>query len=183
MASSTIKTVVVASKNIPKLSATREGFTRLLSGSTFDVEGVSVSSGVSDQPLSDEETLQGANNRAKNARVAQPNADFWVGIEGGVEEHQDAIQSFAWVVVIDREGRAGRARTSAYYLPEETTRLLREGKELGEAEDVVWGQTNSKNGMGSIGLLTGGVVDRAEYYTQAVVLALIPFKNEQLTFK
>jgi len=33
-----------------------------------------------------------------------------------------------------------------------------------------------------VGILTDDAVDRAGYYTQAVVLALIPFKNPKLTF-
>ncbi|KAF5657523.1 phosphatase [Fusarium heterosporum] len=75
------KIVVVASNNIPKIKATREGFTQMLPGS-YDFQGVSVDSNVSDQPFSDEETLTGATNRAQNAQKAKPEADFWVGIEG-----------------------------------------------------------------------------------------------------
>ncbi|KAL3952646.1 hypothetical protein ACCO45_012589 [Purpureocillium lilacinum] len=92
------------------------------------------------------------------------------------------IESFAWVVVIGRDGRVGKARTAAYYLPEETAKLLREGMELGHADDLIHGRTNSKQRTGSVGILTDDAVDRAGYYTQAVVLALIPFKNPKLTF-
>ncbi|KAM0415655.1 hypothetical protein ACHAPT_013405 [Fusarium lateritium] len=175
------KLVVVASKNTPKIKATSEGFTRILPD-TYDFQGISVDSNVSDQPFSDEETLRGATNRARNAQKELPGADFWVGIEGGVEPHDAGICSFAWIVVVGKDGRVGRARTSAYFLPEETCKLLREGVELGHADDKIFGQTNSKNKQGSVGILTGGVVDRADYYTQAVILALIPFKNTSLAF-
>ncbi|KAJ3526573.1 hypothetical protein NM208_g11125 [Fusarium decemcellulare] len=176
------KVVVIASNNAPKIKATQEGFTRMLPGS-YDFQGLSVGSNVSDQPFSDEETLRGATNRARNAQTAQPQADFWVGIEGGVEDYNGAISSFAWVVVIGQDGRVGKARTSAYFLSDETCKLLKDGVELGHADDIVFGQTNSKNKQGSVGILTGGVIDRADYYTQAVVLALIPFKNGSLTFQ
>ena len=48
-----------------------------------------VASGVSDQPMSEEETKQGAENRAKAAAAAFAQAgesgpDFAVGLEGGV---------------------------------------------------------------------------------------------------
>ncbi|KAF5559253.1 nitrogen metabolic regulation nmr [Fusarium phyllophilum] len=175
------KLVVVASNNIPKIKAARDGFTQMLPDS-YDFQGISVDSNVSDQPFSDEETLRGASNRAQNAQAARSEADFWVGIEGGVETHNGSICSFAWIVVIGKDGKVGKARTSAYFLPEKTCQLLKEGVELGHVDDMVFGQTDSKNKQGSVGLLTGGVVDRAAYYTQAVILALIPFRNASLDF-
>ena len=52
--------------------------------------------------------------------------------------------------------------------------------ELGQADDVVFGATNSKQAMGAVGLLTGGLISRADLYRPAVLLALIPFKNAAL---
>ena len=177
------KIVVVASTNIPKIKATSEGFKQMLPGAyEYEFQGLSVESNVPDQPFSDGETLRGATNRAQNAQVAKPEADFWVGIEGGVETHQASVCSFAWIVIIGKEGTVGKARTSAYFLPEKTCKLLNDGVELGHADDMVFGQTDSKNKQGSVGLLTGGVIDRAAYYTQAVTLALIPFRNPFLDF-
>ncbi len=34
-------------------------------------------------PMSDAETLMGATNRANNAKKEVPDADYWVGLEGG----------------------------------------------------------------------------------------------------
>ena len=60
---------------------------------------VAVPSGVRPQPLSDAETLQGALNRVQHAAHLVPQADYWVGIEGGVEERQGSMEAFAWIVV------------------------------------------------------------------------------------
>ncbi|KAM4065864.1 NTPase [Hirsutella rhossiliensis] len=180
-----LQTVVVSSQNPVKIGAAREGFSRMFPDRSFDVRSVSVPSCVPDQPFSDDQTLQGALNRASNARAAHPAADFWVGIEGGVDDtggRDGPIESFAWVVVAGSDGGVGRARTAAYYLPKETAKLLRDGMELGHADDLVHGRTNSKHHSGSVGILTDDAVDRAGYYTQAVILALIPFKNPSLTF-
>jgi non-canonical (house-cleaning) NTP pyrophosphatase len=38
-------------------------------------------SGISDMPLSEEETLNGAKNRVKILRKEIPNADYYVGVE------------------------------------------------------------------------------------------------------
>jgi inosine/xanthosine triphosphatase len=176
------KVIVVSSKNPVKIKAARQGFTTLLPAD-YDIKEISVPSGVPEQPFSDKETLQGALNRVQNARNALPDADYWVGIEGGVDNYDEAILNFAWIVVTDRNGQTGKARTASYYLPEESAQLLREGMELGHADDKVFGRVNSKQQSGSVGLLTDNVVDRAAFYTQAVILALIPFKNSKLTFK
>ncbi|MEA2092675.1 MAG: DUF84 family protein, partial [Patescibacteria group bacterium] len=53
--------------------------------------------------------------------------------------------------------------------------LIKEGKELGEADDIVFQRNNSKQENGAVGILTGDVVDRTKCYTEAVILALIPF--------
>ncbi|KAF2176132.1 Maf/Ham1 [Zopfia rhizophila CBS 207.26] len=176
------QTIIVASQNPVKIGAALESFLRMFPNPIYTVRGVSVASGVPDQPFSDDETLCGALNRVQNARALEPDADYWVGIEGGVDTHAGSLQSFAWVVIVGKGGRTGKARTATYYLPEETSRLVREGMELGHADDLVFGRSNSKQHNGSVGLLTDDVVDRSAYYVQAVILALIPFKNANLTF-
>lgn len=175
-----MKTLVVASTNPVKIQAALEGFRRMFPADEFTARGVAVPSGVSDQPMTDAETLQGARNRAANARRADPEADYWVGIEGGVEDGA-ALQAFAWVVVMDGTS-TGKSRTATFDLPEEVSALVRQGVELGHADDQVFSRANSKQQNGSVGLLTGDVVDRTAYYVQAVILALIPFRNPDLTF-
>ena len=177
-----MKTIVVASINPVKIQAALEGFRRMFPGETFTAKGIGVPSGVSDQPMSDAETLQGARNRAAHAQAELPEGDYWIGIEGGVEDRAGELEAFAWVVVISSDGRAGKSRTATFYLPEETATLVRAGVELGHADDQVFGRSNSKQQNGSVGLMTGDVVDRTAYYVQAVILALIPFKNPTLTF-
>ena len=176
-----MKTLVVASLNPVKIAAALDGFRRMFPDDSFEARGVSVPSGVSDQPMTDAETLQGALNRVAHARAATPDADYWVGLEGGCQESGGALETFAWIVVTDGV-RMGKSRTASFSLPEEAARLVRQGMELGHADDVVFGRSNSKQQNGSVGLLTGDVVDRAAYYAQAVILALIPFKNPSLTF-
>lgn len=172
--------IVVASKNPVKMSAVRNGFQKMFPHETFEVDSVSVSSGVTDQPMSDAETLEGAWNRSHHAGEVVADADFWIGIEGGVEDKLGEMEAFAWVVIKSRDGKIGKGRSSAFFLPQRIADLIRQGKELGEVDDIVFSRANSKQENGAIGLLTHDVIDRAHYYTDAVILALIPFVNEQL---
>lgn len=168
--------IVVASINPVKLASVERGFFKMFSNASIEVEGVEVSSGVAAQPMTNEETLRGANNRAEQARSQRPKADFWVGIEGGADEEDGDLCTFAWIVVTDGR-RLGRARTGTFFQPPAVVKLMREGMELGHADDVVFGQNNSKQQNGAVGLLTHDVIDRTELYSHAVVLALIPFVN------
>jgi non-canonical (house-cleaning) NTP pyrophosphatase len=49
--------------------------------------------------------------------------------------------------------------------------------ELGDANDRVFSTVNSKHQGGAFGLLTDGLYTRESVYTQALVIALIPFNN------
>ena len=174
-----MKTILVASQNPVKAQAALAGFQRMFPGETFELRTVMVASGVSEQPFSSDETLQGAMQRAQSARQLDPWADYWVGIEGGVEEHGEELCAFAWIAIL-ADSLTGIGRTGTFYLPPAVAALIRQGKELGEADDVIFQQNNSKQKNGAIGILTGNVIDRTQLYEQAVILALVPFKNPGL---
>ena len=174
------KRIVIASTNPVKLNAAKKAFFQLIPDATFEWQPLEVSSGVSHQPMSDAETRMGACNRVKEIRNLYPEADFWVGIEGGVDfDEQGEMMAFAWVVIDDGQ-HLGKARSGSFYLPPGITALVREGKELGEADDIIFGQQNSKQKNGAIGLLTNNLIDRSGLYEHAVILAFVPFYNPQL---
>ncbi len=174
-----LKSIIVASQNPVKIEAALSGFQAMFPAEEFVARGVNVTSGVSVQPMSDGETLQGALNRASRARDLVPLADYLVGIEGGIEEHADGMVAFAWIVVCSNE-ITGKGRSAAFYLPKSISTLVRQGKELGEADDIVFQRSNSKQDNGAIGILTGDAVDRTSLYKMAVIMALVPFRNQDL---
>lgn len=174
--------IVIASKNLVKIQAALGGFERVFPNETWQTHALNVPSGVSNQPMSDCETLQGAQQRARAARAAYPQADFWVGIEGGVEVTAEGdMLASAWVVVC-AANREGRGKTGTFVLPPQVAALVAQGKELGDADDEIFGYTKSKQQNGAVGILTGNVMTRTTFYEPAVILALIPFKNPQLYF-
>jgi len=172
--------IIVASKNPVKVQASKDAFERFF-GRSFEAKGISVSSGVPDQPKGDEETYMGALNRAKGAQELEPSADYWVGIEGGITFTHGQMETFAWMVVLGKEG-LGHARTAGFFLPPKVAELVNQGYELGDADDIVFGSTNSKQKSGALGLLTQEVLTRHELYTPAIMMALIPFRNPELYF-
>jgi len=200
--------IVVGSTNPVKVAAVRDGFDAIFrtAGMTLElvVESVEAASSVSAQPMTDRETLRGARNRARDAAArAGPGAcDFAVGVEGGCCDAPSdtdagstagagtetapahtcevlALECMAWIAVLHvASGRWGTARTASFALPPAVAALVRSGVELGDADDRVFGRTDSKRKDGAVGLLTRGVIDRRSYYAHAVTLALIPFVAE-----
>lgn len=169
--------IIVASENPVKMKAVKEGF--LAFYSSVEVHGVKVNSGVPDQPLNDLETKLGAHNRAANAKLEIPEADFWIGIEGGIEHSEKGTAAFAWVVILSKT-KSGESRTSTFLLPNKVTQLINAGEELGIAIDTVFNQENSKQKQGAVGSLTKNKISRTQLYNQSVQLALVPFINPDL---
>jgi inosine/xanthosine triphosphatase len=79
-----MKKVIIASKNPVKINAVKQGFKKMFPNTEFEFIDISVSSEVSDQPFGNDEIFQGAFNRATNAKKEVSNADYWVGVEGGI---------------------------------------------------------------------------------------------------
>lgn len=173
--------IIVASQNPVKVNAALRAFEQMFPEEiVFEVEGVSVLSGVRDQPLTFEETLEGARNRVDNAQAEYPDAEYWVGLEGGVDLHGDDMAVSGWVVVRDQNGLEGRSMTNTIYLPPKVAKLVAGGMELGEADDIVFGTTNSKQSNGAVGILTGDVLKREEGFMIGVIGALVPHRNPTL---
>lgn len=172
-----MKKIVVASQNPVKINATRNGFNKMFPKKIFEIQSALLHSGVRSQPMGDAETLSGASNRAKEASKIVPDADFWVGIESGVEEIASELYAFAWVVIKSKYGKFGHAKTAAFCIPPKVAKLVGLGNELGKATDIVFRRTNSKQTGGAVGILTSDTIDRKALMTDAVALALIPFNE------
>lgn len=174
-----MKKIVVASKNPVKIQSALHGFQEMFPNEVFEAEGISIPSGVKDQPIGSEETFTGAHNRVKGAKAARPDADYWVGIEGGNIAENEEMEVMAWIIILS-DTQMGKARTAGFFLPPKVVDLINEGYELGHADDIIFGVDNSKQTGGSSGLLTDNVMTRLRFYVPAVILALIPFKKPEL---
>ena len=170
--------IVVSSLNPVKVAAVREAFSAQFPENELDLQSVSVPSGVADQPMSDDETRRGAVNRAANARASVPEADFWVGLEGGLDLFDGKLMAFAWMAISGPRGFVSETRSATLPLPPAVQELVEKGLELGEANDRVFATVNSKQAGGAYGLLTDGRYTREDIYAQTLVLALVPFVHE-----
>ncbi|KAL1508629.1 hypothetical protein AB1Y20_004725 [Prymnesium parvum] len=197
--------VAVGSTNPVKADAARAAFAAAFSGRPLAVEQYDVPSGVSAQPWGDAATREGAIHRALAAAACHAAAHgvaphFAVGMEGGVEDDEvaarhralsrhaqlprRATQCFAWMVVVRTDGErqeVGMARTATVTLPPRIVALMKGDPpmELGDADDKVFNEVNSKQKGGTVVKLTAGLIDRTDYYAHALKLALAPFMHDE----
>lgn len=175
-----MKKVIVGSSNPVKLETTKEAFALAFPGEEFEFVAFSAASEVADQPMSSAETKQGATNRALACKSEYPEADFFVGLEGGLEKIDGQYWTVAWMCILDKAGVQGFGRTGSFRLPAKLSELIDQGEELGIATDIVFNDKNSKHKGGAVGALTNQVINRQEFYRHALLFALIPFIKPEL---
>jgi inosine/xanthosine triphosphatase len=172
-----MKKVIVASENPVKVAVARRAFLAVYPGEEFEFVAIKSESGVPNQPMNDE-TEQGAINRLNFIKSKNPEADFWISQEGGTFTDGDKLFNRAWIAVCDKEGYVAKSSTAQFYLPPKIVEYINEGMELGEANDKFFNSINSKHGIGAIGHLTDGLIDRENYYLPAAIIALSQMKHQ-----
>ncbi len=165
--------IVAATTNPAKLAAINNAFDDVFGPNVCRIESVTIdNSYISTQPMSDKETRSGARGRVMTARQVRPEADFWVGIEAGIEDNM----AFAWVV-IENEQQRGESRSASLPLPISILNNINQGKELSEVMLALSNDNDLNKKQGAIGYFTNHKLTRHTVYQQAVILALVPFIN------
>ena len=199
--------IAVGSKRGPKINAVKQAL-EVLSPSfppatEFELVGLEVDSGVSHTPLSHEELMRGARQRAETlVQIAQKNSLQWhyfVGLEGGLDViheatslsttpwHSNLAQGSrprvlleSWAYVSDG-ARGHYGRSGGIELPEPLAReVLENGTELAVAIDRYAGMVGIRDAQGAWGVLSGDLISRQEAFRVAVIAAFAPFYNAQM---
>ena len=205
--------VAVGSTRRPKLDAVTAAFQLFASAlqgggyleqSEFEVVGVEVESGVGHTPLSRQECMRGAFQRADSlSQLARERNEPWryfIGLEGGLDvlqgesaesaDYSDSANASAtssrrvflesWAYVSDGErghfGRSGGIELPAVLAHE----VLDVGVELSVAIDRFAGAVGIRDAQGAWGILSRNLITRQEAFRVAVVAAFAPFYNAKM---
>ncbi len=184
--------VAVGSTRRPKVEAVREALRaigpRFGEGESFEVTGVEVESGVGHTPLSREELMRGARQRAEAvARLARERGEGWryfAGLEGGLDVQKEGgrqrvfLESWAYV----SDGTRGSFGCSgSIEVPEAlAAEVVERGVELGQAIDRFAGAAGIRDGQGAWGVLSGNLITRQDSFRVAVISAFAPFYNAKM---
>ncbi|WP_435361238.1 inosine/xanthosine triphosphatase [Haloarchaeobius sp. DFWS5] len=165
----------VGSQNPVKVAAAEQAL-ETLPGAV--VESVRVDSGVPEQPRGLDQTVEGAENRARAAYQSGP-YDLGIGIEGGVAELvADDYSLVMWAAVFDGS-RFERAAGPSIRLPDRVALRVRDGEELGPVMNDEFDRDDVARSEGAIGVFTAGAVTRQSALESAVSGALGPFVSGQ----
>ena len=171
--------IIVGSTNPVKINAAKNAISQYFPSSTIHCQGMHAPSQVAEQPMTEAETKLGAINRAKYCQQQAEPADFYVAMEGGVDQFEHGPATFAYMAIISHE-TLSVGRSANLPLPEKVYAALAAGEELGHVMDRMFSTQNIKQKGGAIGLLTQGLATRESIYTQALLLAMTPFINAEL---
>ena len=164
--------VAVGSKNQTKVGAVQQVW------EAVTIVPASVPSGVAAQPFSDEETMQGAINRAKGA-LDKEEADIGIGLEGGVMKTEHGLFMCNWGALATREGKVFVAGGARIMLPEEFLAPLENGKELSEIMETFVKRKDIRSHEGAIGIFTDHYVDRTQLFVHVVKLLVGQYKYDE----
>ncbi len=159
--------IVIGTKNKAKTAAVETVLAQYMDNLQF--EHMDVPSGVSEQPMSDAETRQGAINRAQHA-LAASDATMGFGLEGGVYEIDGLIYCCNWGAVTLRDGTIIASSGASFVLPEVVANRIRAGEELGPVMDDFTRTADIRQHAGAIGIFTNGLVNRKEMFEHIVTL-------------
>ncbi|HDX9654712.1 NTPase [Bacillus wiedmannii] len=166
--------VVVGSKNKTKVGAVEKVW------KDATITSLSVPSGVANQPFTDEETMQGAVNRAKRAlQVQEGEAQIGIGLEGGVMKTEHGLFMCNWGALATSDGKTFVAGGARIKLPDDFLAPLEDGKELSEVMEEFVQRKDIRSHEGAIGIFTDDYVDRTELFVHVVKLLVGQYKYDE----
>lgn len=169
--------VAIGTLNRAKTKAVRNIINTYFNDVEF--QEIDVPSNVSAQPFSDEETRQGAINRALNT-LEKSGADLNFGLEGGVREIDGVMYCCNWGAVALKNGQVLSAAGAQFILPDEIANELRAGKELGPVMDEFTKEKDIRSSKGAIGVFTANLIDRTEMFEHIVKLLVGQYMFEKI---
>lgn len=172
--------VLVATKNPGKIEGAKQAFEKYFNN--IQIEGISVSSDVGDQPIN-EEILQGAKNRVKNLKEYAINnnieADFYVSSEAGITDLLGEWIDINAVVIEDSKGFQSVGTSQGFPIPDKYIEEIKE-TELGKVMDKIFSGKELGKGNGGISFLTKDEVSRIDLTRNAFIMALTKHINGEI---
>jgi inosine/xanthosine triphosphatase len=174
--------IAIGTTNLVKIQAVEEVIQNYPDLASSQIQSFAVSSEIADQPLSLEEIITGAKNRAKNAYEACGSCAYSFGIESGLFKAQGAHTGYleACICCIYDGVHFHTGLSCGFEIPPHIlTYVLDKNMDLSQACYAAGVTTNANLGAaeGLIGVLTKGRVNRKEYTKQCVTTALIQLEH------
>ena len=172
--------VLIGTKNPGKIEGAKRALEKYFSN--VEIQGIKVSSDVSEQPVGIE-TYEGALNRVcnlvKHAKENHIKADLFMAVESGLTSELGfwAITNIA--VIQNMQGEIGVGSSASFPVPNKYVEEIKT-ETLGTVMDRLFNESDLRSSTGGIGLLTREVVTRIDLTSEAFLMALTPFINDKV---
>ena len=153
--------VVIGSSNLPKRNAVESSFKAVFPDEDIIIETVSTDSGVSSHPTSGGESITGALTRVTRAKELVADADYYVGIEGGLLRVSGRAWEIGWIAISNSDGKIATGLSSGIELQGSILRAVTDGIELNKVLESEYGIQSAGSSNGFYGLATNDLVYEA----------------------
>lgn len=178
--------IIIASTRAPKINGVKRAVERLKPFFLPEqlpcrFETLEAVSGVPEMPLTLEEMIRGAKNRAVNAfRRSADEPVISIGVEGGLFVSDGVTYLQSWSCAFDGDvshcGSSGAVALPALL----SDAVIGQGMELSAAIDRFSSQSDVRSRQGTYGILTDDLVTREDSFEQSTLFALMPFFNRKI---
>ncbi len=173
--------IAIGTTRKPKIEGIQHGVQTCPYFDGKEVEYIShkVASDISDMPLTLEETMQWAQNRARNLIKQNIEADLYVGLEWGVMKIGDCAYLWGVVYVENNEWEWHFGFSPLLEVPREISRRLFDClEELGPVMGELSGKLDTRSQEGSMGARSDDMFTRKDQFATAFKSAIAPFHND-----
>ena len=172
--------VLIATKNQGKIEGAKRALEKYFDN--IEIQGISVKSDVSEQPVNDEIYI-GAKNRIKNlkkyAKEKNIKSDLFLAIESGINNYIGKWMISNVAIIEDNENFESCGTSPSFPVPE---RLVKDiiDSEFSQVMNKIFGKDEERhNEGGGIQLLTHNRISRIDLTEMAFIMALTKYINEE----
>ena len=170
--------VLIGTKNPGKIEGAIEAFKNYFND--FEIEGVAVSSNVSEEPVNNE-IYDGARNRVNNlmnyAMENEIDAEYFLGVESGITNLLGKWIIINIAVVKDKNGYESWGTSSAFPVPDKYVDEII-STDLGKVMNKIFEQNDLRSTKGGVSLVTNGIISRIDLTKEAFIMALTQHISE-----
>jgi len=134
--------IYIATKNINKVELVKKIFTEEFTGMEIIVDSGDAKSEVPDTPW-EEQTFNGAKNRAKNSRISVPGYDYYIGLETGLVSRYGELFEEAWCVITNADNKEFSGYASGYLISKDIKIDIQNNKDTNTRVLIVWDATTN----------------------------------------
>ncbi|MDD4151077.1 MAG: inosine/xanthosine triphosphatase [Candidatus Gracilibacteria bacterium] len=172
--------IAIGTTAAPKIAAIEEGIKKcpFFEGINVEIIPMSVKSGISDMPLSEEENMTGAKNRAIACK-SEIEADFYIGMEGGTTMIGNKAYLFGVVYIMNNSGEGHFGFSNRMEMPEIFRKRVYDNLEdLGPVLTEITGVEGASKKTGAFGAWSDDLLTRKEQFLLAFLSAIPAFYNK-----